>query len=96
MKLKYISFIILLSVFQQQLLVAQTLDDAKAWYLEGKYSEALPIFKAEYQVNPKDAPVNQWLGVSLYKTGSITEAEQYLKFASDRKIPEAYMPQGRK
>lgn len=94
MKLKYISFIILLGVFHQQLLVAQTLDDAKAWHLEGRYAEALPVFKAEYQVNPMDAPLNQWLGVSLYKTGSLTEAEQYLKFASDRKIPEAYLSLG--
>lgn len=61
MKLKYISFIILLGVFHQQLLVAQTLDDAKVWYLEGRYAEALPVFKAEYQVNPMDAPLNQWL-----------------------------------
>lgn len=94
MKLKYIPFIILLVVFQQQLLLAQTLDDAKAWYLEGRYAEALPIFKAEYQVNPKDAALNQWLGVSLYKTGRHTEAEQYLKFASERKIPEAYLSLG--
>ena len=94
MKLRYISFLILLGVFQQQLLWAQTLDDAKAWYLEGKYAEALPIFKAEYQENPKDAPLNQWLGVSLYKTGRLTEAEQYLKFASERKIPEAYLSLG--
>ena len=94
MKLKYIFFVILLGVFQQQLLLAQTLDDAKAWYLEGRYAEALPIFKAEYQVSPKDAALNQWLGVSLYKTGLLTEAEQYLKFASERKIPEAYISLG--
>ena len=94
MKLIYISFIILLGVFQQQLLLSQSIDDAKAWYLEGRYADALPAFKAEYQVNPKDAPLNQWLGVSLYKTGKLIDAEQYLKFASDRKIPEAYLSLG--
>ena len=91
MKLIYISFIMLLGVFQQQLLLSQSIDDAKAWDLEGRYADALPAFKAEYQVNPKAAPLNQWLGVSLYKTGKLIEAEQYLKFASDRKIPEAYL-----
>src|SRR5699024_1647337 len=94
MKLKYISFIILLSVYQQQMLLAQTLDDAKAWYLEGRYAEALPIFMTEYQVSPKDAALNQWLGVSLYKTSRLTDAEQYLKFASERKIPESYLSLG--
>ena len=94
MKLKYILFVILLGVFQQQLLLSQTLDEAKAWYLEGRYADALPIFKAEYQMNSKDAPLNQWLGVSLYKTGKLIEAEQYLKFASEKKIPEAFLSLG--
>lgn len=93
MKLKYIFFVILLGVLQQSLL-AQTLDDAREWYLQGKYAEALPIFRAEYQINPNDAPLNQWLGVSLYKTGCLTEAEQYLKFASEKKIPESYLSLG--
>src|SRR5690554_1304153 len=93
MKLKYIFFVILLGVLQQSLL-AQTLDDAREWYLQGKYAEALPIFRAEYQINPNDAPLNQWLGVSLYKTGRLTEAEQYLKFASEKKIPESYLSLG--
>ncbi len=33
--------------------------------------------------------MNQWLGVSLLKTGRIVEAEQYLTFAEEKKIPEA-------
>ena len=94
MKLKYILFIILLGFLQNSLL-AQTLEEAREWYLEGKYAEALPVFKAEYHENPKDAPLNQWLGVSLYKTGRLVEAEQYIKYASDRKIPEAYLSLGK-
>lgn len=73
---------------------SQTLADAKNWYLEGRYSDALPVFRMEHQENPKDASLNQWLGVCLYKTGRITEAEQYLKYASQRKIPEAYLTLG--
>lgn len=69
----------------------QTLDDAKNWYQEGRYAEALPIFKAEYESNPKNASINQWLGVCLFEIGRIMEAQPYLEFASGRRIPEAYI-----
>lgn len=71
--------------------MGQTLDEAKEWYQEGRYAEALPVFQAEYLNNPKNVSVNQWLGVSLYETGQIIEAEPYLKLASDRKIVDAYI-----
>lgn len=93
MKLKYTVFTILLVILFQSL-HSQTLDDAKSWYLDGRYADALPIFKTEYKEKPKDASLNQWLGVSLYKTGRLTEAEQYLKYASERKIPESYLTLG--
>lgn len=93
MKLKYIVLTILLAVFYQTL-CSQTLDEARAWYLEGRYAEALPIFQTEFKEKPTDAPLNQWLGVSLFKTGRLTEAEQYLKYASEKKIPEAYLSLG--
>ena len=70
---------------------SQTLDDAKKWYLEGQYADALPVFQSEYQNSPKDASLNQWLGVSLYKTGRLLEAEQYLAYASAKKVIEAYI-----
>jgi tetratricopeptide (TPR) repeat protein len=70
---------------------AQTLDDAKSWYLEGRYAEALPVFQTEYLNNPNNASINQWLGVSLYETGRILEAQKYLEFASGRKITDAYI-----
>ena len=93
MTFKYIVLAILLGLAHQSL-NAQTLEDAREWYLEGRYADALSIFKTEYLEDPQDAPLNQWLGMSLYKTGHLTEAEQYLKYASDRKIPEAYLSLG--
>ena len=69
----------------------QTLDDAKSWYLEGRYAEALPVFQAEYLNNPNNPSVNQWLGVSLFKTGKVIEAQKYLEFASGRKVLDAYL-----
>lgn len=72
-------------------ITGQTLDEAKNWYLGGRYAEALPLFQKEYLNNPANPSVNQWLGVSLYETGKILEAQKYLEFASERKIPEAYI-----
>ncbi|NLJ01381.1 MAG: tetratricopeptide repeat protein, partial [Bacteroidales bacterium] len=70
---------------------AQSLDEAKEWYQEGRYAEALPVFQREYQDNPTNAPINQWLGVSLYETGRLIEAREYLEFASGRRVTEAYL-----
>ncbi len=94
MKLKYLVLTILLCAFYQSM-HAQTLDDAREWYLEGRFAEALPIFRAEYQENQNDAPLNQWLGVSLFKTGRLIESEKYLKYASEKKISEAYFYLGK-
>jgi tetratricopeptide (TPR) repeat protein len=82
---------ICISLFFCLCATGQTLDDAKSWYLEGRFAEALPVFQAEYLNNPNTPSVNQWLGVSLYETGRITEAQKYLEFASERKIPDAYI-----
>ena len=69
----------------------QTLDDAKNRYLEGRYSEALPVFQTEYINTPDNPSLNQWLGASLFETGSLKESEKYLSFASQKNIPEAYI-----
>lgn len=69
----------------------QSLDEAKSLYLEGRYAESLPIFQTEYLNNPNNASINQWLGVSLYETGKILEAQKYLEFASKRRIVESYL-----
>ena len=84
-------FVTLLSGILTITLQAQTLEDAKEWYLEGRYAAALPLFQQEYQQDPGNASLNQWLGVSLYETGRILEAEPYLSFAAEKKIPEAYL-----
>ncbi len=76
-------------------LQAQSLDEAKEWYLEGRYAEALPVFQREYQEKPDNAPLNQWVGVCLYETGKILEAKGHLEFASSKKIPEGYLYLGK-
>jgi len=90
MKLKHIIFTLLLSI-PGSLLYGQSLDDAKSWYLEGRYAEALPVFQGEYLNDSVNAALNQWIGVSLLKTGKILEAEKYLIYASQKKIPESFI-----
>lgn len=70
---------------------AQTIDDAKMWYQEGKYAEALPILMEEYNLNPENKLINQFLGISLFEIGKFVESEKYLTFASNSSISEVYI-----
>lgn len=90
MKLHHLFCTFLLLPFSL-VLKGQSLDDAKNWYLEGKYTEALPILQAEYINSPDNPSLNQWLGASLFETGRLKESEKYLSFASQKNIPEAYI-----
>lgn len=66
-----------------------TLNDAKSLYLDGKFKEALPIFMDNYKKNPKNASLNQWIGVCMYNQGKYKESIKYLKFAHSKKVIEA-------
>lgn len=90
MKIKYIYLTLLLLLSLN--LSAQTLDEAKAMYLEGKFAESLPIFKQELKANPQDPALNQWYGVCLYETGgNLLLAEQHIKTAADAGIQDAFL-----
>lgn len=80
-----ISIVFVLGCFT---LRGQTLEEAKELYLEGRYAEALPIFQIEYRSKPNDASLNHWLGVCLYETGNIRDAEKHLAYASQKKSPK--------
>ena len=85
-----IDTIILVVVVAAQMAVSgAVLDDAKALYSEGKYSEALPLMQEQYKKNPKNASLNHWLGVCLYQTGSKAESKKYFTFANGRKVLES-------
>lgn len=71
-------------------LQAQSLDQAKKLYNEGKYAEAKPAFAKLVQRSPSNSSYNQWYGVCCFETGEVKEAQKYLEFAAKRKIPEAY------
>lgn len=68
---------------------AQTQSQAKALYSKGEYRKALPAFRNELKLNPKDANLNFWYGVCLLETKSQETALPYLKFAKEKHISEA-------
>ncbi|MDR0427073.1 MAG: tetratricopeptide repeat protein, partial [Dysgonamonadaceae bacterium] len=74
---------------------AQSLDDAKALYEEGKYAESLPVFERIIQSSPKNVSYNQWYGTCLLETGAIEKARPYLEYASERKMTEAFRSLGK-
>lgn len=70
-------------------LSAQTLNQAKTWYLQGKFDKALPVFKNQIALRPRDASVNLWYGACLVETASEENALPYLQFAAGKSIPDA-------
>ncbi|MDR1517192.1 MAG: tetratricopeptide repeat protein [Dysgonamonadaceae bacterium] len=84
-----ILFLVLATAFAHA--PAQTLAEAQTWYREGRYADALPVFRAEYEANPNNPSLNVWLGISEYETGKWREAEKYLQFASKKNQPDAFL-----
>lgn len=82
----YFSAILLSSVFTAS---AVTLEEAKEMYRAGDFAGALPVFLDTYKSKPKDAALNQWIGVCLIQEGRPDEAVKYLKFAHEKGVAEA-------
>lgn len=71
-------------------MTAQSLEEGKKLYQEGKFNQAVTIFENQIKKSPKQAALNQWYGASLYELGRYDEAEPYLRFAASKKVSEAY------
>ncbi|SEG21962.1 tetratricopeptide repeat protein [Parabacteroides chinchillae] len=71
-------------------LQAQSLDQAKRLYTEGKYAEAKPVFEKLVKQAPNNASYNHWYGVCCFETGELSKAEKHLSVAVKRKIQDAY------
>lgn len=69
---------------------AQTLNEAKALYQEGKYEEAMPAFAKFVKSSPSNGSYNHWYGVCLFETGDLKGAEKYLKVGVRRRVQESY------
>ena len=75
-------------------LSAQSLDEAKKLYNDGKYAEAKPAFARLVKQAPGNASYNHWYGVCCLETGDLEAAEKYLKVAVRRRVQEAYRYMG--
>lgn len=75
-------------------LQAQSLDQAKKLYNEGKYAEAKSVFEKLVKQAPSNPSYNQWYGVCCFETGDLVGAEKHLSFAVKRKVQDAYRYMG--
>ena len=77
---------------------AQSPDDMRKLYMEGKYAEVLPLLEKAIQSSPKNASIylyNLWYGNSLLETGKPEQARASLTLAASKKIAEAYKSLGK-
>jgi tetratricopeptide (TPR) repeat protein len=91
MKFRHIIYTFAISLIATFSIHAQSLDEARTLFNERKFSEALPMLQQGYAVTPENPQLNQMLGVSLYETGRIREAEKHLLFASQRRVTDAHL-----
>ncbi|MEG1543340.1 MAG: tetratricopeptide repeat protein [Tannerellaceae bacterium] len=75
-------------------LQAQSLDQAKKLYNDGKFAEAKPAFEKLIKQAPSNSSYNHWYGVCCYETGDLISAEKYLRIAVKRRVQEAYRYMG--
>jgi tetratricopeptide (TPR) repeat protein len=68
---------------------AQSLNQAKIWYLQKQFQKAAPVFKREIRNRPKDPGLNMWYGACLFETGKPEEALPFLQAAAVKSIPDA-------
>jgi tetratricopeptide (TPR) repeat protein len=69
---------------------AQSLDQAKKLYNEGRFEEAKPAFEKLVRQSPNNSSYNLWYGVCCFETGDFKTAEKYLQVAGTRKAVESY------
>lgn len=74
---------------------AQSLTQAKQWFLEGKFAEAKPVFQKLVKQAPSNASYNFWYGACCYETGELKESQPYLEKSAARKVINAYLYLGR-
>ena len=74
---------------------AQTLNQAKEWFTEGKFAEAKPVFEKLVKRAPSNASYNFWYGACCFETGELEKAQPYLEKSAARKVINAYLYLGK-
>ena len=65
---------------------AQTLEEARAFYNQGQYEKAKPIFQKLVKTQPANGNYNLWYGVCCLETGEPEVALKYLETAVKRRV----------
>lgn len=86
--------IFILFTFCSLAVSAQTLEEAKALFLDKQYGKALPAFKKYVNLQPTNPSLNYWYGVCLLKTGEAKASIKHLNFANRYKIADAPLSLG--
>ena len=74
---------------------AQTLNQAKEWFTEGKFAEAKPVFEKLVKRAPSNASYNFWYGACCFETGELAKSQPYLEKSAARKVINAYLYLGK-
>ena len=80
----------LFALFCMNNLSAQTLNQAKKLFDNGKYEQAKTAFSKLIKRAPNSAEYNYYYGASLYETGELQKAVPYLEKSAKRKYIGAY------
>lgn len=83
----FVLFFIPFSIFAQprNLSTPELKSEAESLFEEGKYAQALEIFKSLLERYPKDGQFNYYTGICMYKTDQdLPTSIEYLKYASTR------------
>lgn len=70
---------------------AQTLEEARAFYNQGQYEKAKPIFQKLVKTQPANGNYNLWYGVCCLETGEPEVALKYLETAVKRRVPSGQL-----
>ena len=90
-KLIATAFIALLTLSAQ----GQTIEEARALYIDKNYEEAKPMFEKFVKSNPTNANYNFWYGVSALNTNEAQKAVKPLELANKRRVPDAALYLGK-
>ena len=88
---RILHILLLLLVLPMAVAAQSSRDKARKMFLEGNYAEAKPLFKTLLKKAPRDGSYNYWYAVCCYETNdSVADIEGMLKYATTRKVNNAY------
>ena len=70
---------------------SQSLNQARKWFEEGKFTEAKPVFENLVKRSPANTNYNFWYGACCYETGEVNKSVPYLEKAAARKVINGYL-----